>query len=104
MTPATLPIPNVKMTPEHQTRLAALVTLVFEKAPGAAEQYERGDFPRADAVKDLQARFAWDVYAAAMRCACAIDPDLQDDMYRYLNDAHIATVLKHLVPTVTRRY
>lgn len=60
--------------------------------------YETGSFPRADKVKDLQKRFCFDVlYQVSL-------PFEFNELYKYMTDDHIYTVLKKLLPKVTRRY
>lgn len=52
--------------------------------------YRAGDFPRADAVKDLDMRYRWDLYYAAEGWRLTADLD-------GLSDAHIDTALRAVV-------
>jgi len=56
-------------------------------------QYEAGQFANADKTKDLSKRFRWDLFHAAggTKFAC-------DTLYDYLNDDHIDTALRAIVP------
>jgi len=64
------------------------------------EAYESGNFPRSEFVKDLQTRFCFDVYHACYR----ENDGLMDKLYAYLNDDHIYTALKAILPAITRKY
>jgi|GEM_PF-1078760 len=60
------------------------------------ERYERGDFPRAECVKNLQMRFCFDLFYAAKLSKYA-----SDVLYPAgLNDDHIYTALKAICPKV----
>lgn len=77
----------MKMKPEHFQQMkeafAVLDTEVLREA------YRKGTFKRADAVKDLDKRYRWDLfYAAALPV---------QELYAYLNDDHIDTALRKLV-------
>lgn len=60
-------------------------------------RYINGDFPRSDRVQDLDKRYRWDLLWAA-------DPrgdDLVQKAYKeFLNDNHIDTVLRAVVPAL----
>ena len=60
----------------------------------ARERYRAGDFPRADAVQDLDKRYRWDLYYAAGGYRL-----LPDD--ESVTDAHIDTALRRIVPSLT---
>lgn len=53
------------------------------------ERYARRDFPRADAVKNLELRYRWDLLHASRFDTC--------NLYRYLDDSHIDTALRAIV-------
>lgn len=58
--------------------------------------YREGGFPRADRVKDLDMRYRWDLFHAAnTRSACELSRTAYDEG---LNDNHIDTVLRSIVP------
>jgi hypothetical protein len=56
----------------------------------ARDAYRRGDFPRADAVRDLDKRYRWDLYWAAGSWRIWDLPDA-------ITDAHIDTALRTVV-------
>ena len=64
-----------------------------------AAAYERGDFPRAARVKDLQTRFCFDMLSAA-----GLTPWVCGTLYGYADDTHILTALESILPAVTRKY
>lgn len=86
----------MKIKPEHFELLEAEVNKVLEANPGVVERYKNGDFPNADKVNDLNKRFAFDVLYAI--------PDVHDKlmkpMYEYMDDRHVYTALKAIVPKV----
>jgi hypothetical protein len=58
-------------------------------------RYRAGDFPRADAVKDLDKRYRWDLLHAAGSWR------LTSPLYENgCNDAHIDTALRAIVPAL----
>jgi len=81
----------VKMTPEHQRVLRAAIR-PFD-VPDIRERYIDGDFPRANAVQDLEKRFRWDLFWMAYRThRDSMTPIMED-----YNDAHIDTALRSIV-------
>ena len=63
-------------------------------------EYETGNFARAEKVKDLQVRFNADLaYGAGLNSFFC-------SLYREegLNDSHIQTALKAICPKITRKY
>ena len=62
------------------------------------DHYEKGRFPRADKVKDLQVRFCFDMYSSS------VNNGFKKHLYTYLNDDHILTALKKICPVVIRKY
>ena len=88
----------MKMKQEHFNYMKKEINIVLEKYNDKGqlvEEYRRGDFPRADKVQDLQKRFCFDLFygASLARWAC-------DNLYSYLNDEHIYTVLKKICPVI----
>ena len=61
--------------------------------PQTRERYRAGDFPRADAVRDLDKRYRWDLFSAAGGYRTLPD---DDDII----DAHIYTALRRIVPSL----
>ncbi|WNO06023.1 hypothetical protein [Rhodoferax mekongensis] len=80
----------MKIKPEHldtlRQHIAALDT------PERREQYRKGDFPRAEAVKDLNKRYRWDLFNAAVPAKWVCDV-----LYKYSHDEHIDTALRNIV-------
>ena len=59
------------------------------------EEYQRGDYPRAESTQDVQRRFCFDVMYGA-----GLNKFVCDSLYPYLNDDHIYTALKAICPKV----
>lgn len=91
----------MKMTPEHFEHIRTAVRRILDDEYGkiVVNEYETGKFNRSDRVEDLNKRFRWDLFHAAglNRFAC-------DVLYEYLDDTHIDTALRNIVPTIERRY
>jgi hypothetical protein len=81
----------MKMTDEHCRRIASLVATLDTE--DVRSDYRAGRFPRAEAVKDPDKRYRWDLFRAAMRG----HGDLMDALYAYLTDVHIDTALRRMV-------
>jgi hypothetical protein len=91
----------MKITKEHYSKLESIIKEIIDNSGGinfVVEQYETGKFARSEKVKDLQTRFVWDVYSTSK------DWDFKNALYDYLNDSHIETALKRILPKVTRKY
>ena len=81
----------MKMTKEHfedlRNRINSNLTLA------SVLQYR--DYLQTDSrVRDLDTRLRWDIYYAVTRGNYAETTDLY---YKYLNDRHIDTALKHIM-------
>jgi hypothetical protein len=48
-----------------------------------------------ESVKDKQLWFRWCIYSQKI---IDHDFDFQDELYKYLNDTHITTALKYIIP------
>lgn len=82
----------MKITP---TALASLTSAIEPlDTTERRERYLAGDFPRADAVKDLNMRYRWDIYWVAQA-----DPTTRTDVGP-LNTEHIDTALRRIVPAL----
>lgn len=78
----------MRMKPEHVADLKAAIQPY--DTPERRARYIAGDFPRADTTRDKDMRYRWDlVYAAQYNCTI---------FYGYLNDDHIDTALRSIVP------
>ena len=92
----------MKMKPEHFAHLKAAINKAIEGHGGLSvvvRRYETGDFPRSDKTKDLNMRFRWDLLHVSNLYSW-----MHDTLYKYLDDKHIDTALKSIVPTIERRY
>lgn len=89
---------RLKLTDEHFEKLQIDLNRVMKANPDIVDRYERGDFPRAQAVKVLQKRFCFDVLHAA-NCYAIIR-----EIYEYADDDHIYSALKVILPKVERKY
>ena len=88
----------MKMTKEDFNSLKLYIDTFLDDDPGILIDYEEGRFARADKVKDLNKRFRWDLYHRI------ISWDFRSRLYNYLDDTHIDTALRRIVPTITRNY
>jgi len=89
----------MKMKPEHYRHLERAIADVLARHPDAVDGYEHGRFPRAQQTTDLQKRFCFDLLGAAVPTAWVCE-----ELYPYLNDAHIYTALKAICPKIERKY
>lgn len=91
----------MKIKPEHFQVIKDKIESYFKQYGKDALilRYENGDFPHAQAVKNLQTRFNFDAlhYSGALS-------GILNDVYQYANDEHIATALKKICPKVIKRY
>ena len=85
----------MKMKTEHLDTLRKLVNDV--DTAERRSRYASGDFPNASAVKDLDKRYRWDLFYATPQ---DVRGELVSELYQYLNDAHIDTALKSIVPNI----
>lgn len=70
-------------------------------SPEVIQAYKEGNFPRAELVKDLNVRFRHDVYYAFMRRNKELAEDIRNDYkVQGLNDEHINTALKRIIPDI----
>lgn len=87
----------MKITDAHYSRLLGLVHALDTPAVRAA--YRAGEFRQSSLVKDLDKRYRWDLFQAAMRG----NGEFVDDLYSYLSDAHLDTALRRAVPPLPSR-
>jgi len=84
----------MKVTRPHLSIIRAAVSPLDTDERRAA--YRAGEFPRADAVQDLDKRYRWDLFLHATRGTSLIS-----DLYaKGYNDAHLDTALKAVVPAL----
>jgi hypothetical protein len=90
---------NLKIKPEHLEHLREKISEVLDNNPTAVKDYESGNFPRSEQVKDLQKRFCFDMLYASVSSKWVCD-----NLCPYLDDRHIYSALKAVCPSVTRKY
>lgn len=86
----------MKIKKEHYEHMENAIKETIKKHGGMAfliSQYETGQFVNAEKTKDLSKRFRWDLFHAAglTKYAC-------DVLYNYMDDTHIDTALRAIVP------
>ena len=64
--------------------------------------YESGNFPRSESVKDLHKRMAFDLFYVINKANDYYFSDAIRDIGG--NNDHIYTMLKKVIPAVTRKY
>ena len=68
------------------------------------QRYRVGDFPRADAVRDLDMRYRWDLFYAARGTDIVLASSSiiasSSDHRAGITDAHIDTALRRIVPPI----
>ena len=92
----------MKIKQEHFDKLKREIESTLKKHNGSGELvdcYEKGNFARANKVKDLQKRFCFDVLYGAGLARWA-----SDNLSAYMDDSHIYTALKRICPVVVRKY
>ena len=91
----------MKITKENYIYLQTAINNVLAEYPNISKEYETGQFPRADRVKDLQKRFCFDLLFGA-----GVSQWVSQKLYsdNAMNDEHIYTALRSICPTVTKRY
>ena len=82
----------MKMKKEHFDMLKSDIEAVKRKHPSAETLYREGKFPRAEQTKDVNKRFRWDLFWAVHR--------YYRELFDYLNDDHIDTALRKIVPDI----
>ena len=81
----------MKMKSEHYQALKTAIAAVLEAYPELPDRYRNGQYPNADRTKDLNRRFRWDLFWAAKH-------RFNIDVWDYLNDSHLDTALRRIVP------
>jgi hypothetical protein len=63
--------------------------------------YLEGKFPRAESCKNLDMRYRWDLlYASRLKVGDGVGIQGDVNLYAYLDDTHIDTALRNLVPSL----
>ena len=89
----------MKIKPEHFQHLKTEINVILSKYDRLVEEYETGQFPRSEKVKDLQRRFCFDVLFGA-----GLSRWVSDNLYPYMNDDHLYTALKAICPKLERKF
>ncbi len=91
----------MKIKKEHLIKLKQGIDAVLSNKDISelVHDYETGNFPRSEKVRDLQKRFAYDILRASGQTSFICDV-----LYKYLNDDHIYTALRSIVPQVKKKY
>ena len=85
----------MKITAPHLESLTKALTPL--DTPEKRAQYASGEFPRADAVKDLDKRYRWDLLFAAG----SFSREWTTEVYKYADDTHIDTALRSIIKPLT---
>lgn len=85
------PAPNARIKGEQFERLVDAVAPL--DTPEHRERYLAGDFPRADAVKDLDKRYRWDLFWAGGN-----NEWIMQAYHDGLDDTHVDSALRSIVP------
>ena len=88
----------MKIRTEHFNHIKAEIDAVlfqYNQDNKLVEEYQRGDYPRAEFTKDVQRRFCFDLMYGA-----GLNKFASDHLYSYLNDDHIYTALKTICPKI----
>jgi len=69
--------------------------------PTNRQAYRSGAFPRADRCKDVNKRYRWDLlYASRIKIGDGAGSHGDVDLYAYMDDSHIDTALRSIVPSL----
>lgn len=90
----------MKMQPEHLEVLRKAIQPLDTDL--RRNQYRRGDFPHSARVRDLSKRYRWDLLHAS-RLKLGDGKGMSGlPVYGYLDDTHIDTALRSIVPDITK--
>ena len=92
----------MKIKKEHFDKLQSSINEILSKYNDQGQlvaEYESGSFPRSEKTKDLQRRFCFDLLYGA-----GLNKFVCENLYSYMNDDHLYTALKSIVPTIQRKY
>lgn len=85
----------MKIRKEHFEHIRKQIHDHLRAKPDIPENYRNGNFYRAERCKDVDKRFRWDMLYAAVSSAW-----ICENLYPYLNDDHIDTALRNIVPNL----
>lgn len=86
----------MKLKEEHFKVIETQVNAVLAAHPELVERYQRGDFPRAEKVRNLNKRFRWDL----LHTIPGMGRWICDVIYPYAHNGHIDTALRRIVPQI----
>ena len=92
----------MKMTTQHYATIETAIGEVLTTHNSKGElvhAYQSGKFHNADKCKDLQKRFCFDLLYGT-----GLNSWVCSNLYPYLDDTHIYTVLKSICPVVTKQF
>jgi len=93
---------TLKITPPDLLALKNAVTPL--DTPERRADYLAGRFSNADRCKDLEMRYRWDLlYASGIKVGDGVGVKGDIDLYAYLDDTHIDSALRHLVPALKEK-
>lgn len=91
---------TLKITPPDLQALSAAVTPL--DTPERRALYRAGQFHNAEHCKDKDKRYRWDLlHASGLKLGDGIGIQGDINLYAYLDDVHIDSALRHLVPPLT---
>ena len=80
---------------EHVKKEIQAVLSKYNADNQLVQEYQRGEYPRANVTKDVQRRFCFDLLYGA-----GLNKFVCDTLYPYLNDDNIYTALKVICPRI----
>ena len=89
----------MKITPEDLTKLRAAIVPI--DTPNMRALYIDRKFSNAAQVKDLDKRYRWDLlWMSKIKIGDGVGVKGDIDLYAYMDDTHIDTALRALVPAL----
>ena len=90
---------SLKITKYHFHVLHDAIHGLLADRPDLVGLYESGQFRNSNKVKDLNKRFRWDMLQCSVGSSWVCS-----NLYGYMNDSHVDSALKKIVPTIERKY
>lgn len=89
----------LKITKYHFDVLHDAINGLLAERPDIVDLYETGQFQNSNRVADLNKRFRWDMLQCAIGSSWVCS-----NLYGYMDDRHIDSALKKIVPTIAKKY
>lgn len=71
--------------------------------PARREMYKAGNYARANLTKDVDKRYRWDLlWTTGLKLGDGVGIKGDLDLYAYLDDSHIDSALRSIVPPLER--